>query len=143
MAARTQPGGRVVPGVLRAQVQLDGQLQMMHAVAVAQHHIQLAQGAPGFANRQVGRQQFDTRRLAQGKLPQPFVVVPQAPAAQLRQPVAQWTVIVIQRPQPVCQALWLVRPQAARQRVALGAGRGAEQRGRQQGPGQVAHVGAT
>ncbi|MNE80036.1 hypothetical protein D3C80_1765750 [compost metagenome] len=114
----------------------------MHAVAVAQHHVQLAQGAPALANRQVTRQQFDARCLAQGELPQAFVVMPQAPAAQLRQPVAQRVVVGIQRPQPAFKALRLVRPQAARKRVALGAGRGAEQRWRQQGPGQVAHGGA-
>ncbi|MNN43372.1 hypothetical protein D3C81_1576060 [compost metagenome] len=133
---------RVVPCVLRPQVQLDRQLKVVHTVAVAQHYVQFAQGVATVTDCQVGRQQLDAGCLAQGKLPQPFVVKPQPPAAELCQPLAQRAIVGIQLPQPALQALRLLRPEAARQRVALGAGRGAEQGRRQQGPGQVAHGGA-
>ncbi len=98
MAPRPQPGMRVVPGVLRSQVQLDRQLKVVHTVAVAQHHVQFAQGVPTVTDCKVGRQQLDAGCLAQGKLPQPFVVKPQPPAAELCQPLAQRAIVGIQRP---------------------------------------------
>jgi len=127
VAARPEPVRRIT-SVARArpQVQFDGQLQMMRALAVAQQNVQLAQGPSPRANRQVGRQQLDPGRLFQGELPQSFVVQPQAPAGDPCQPVAQGQVIGIQCAQPVVQVLRIGRPGATRQRMALGAGRGAE-----------------
>jgi len=57
MAPRPEPQGRVLAvAVLRAQIQFDRQFQMMHAVAVADQHVQFTQGMPGAADRQVGGQ---------------------------------------------------------------------------------------
>ena len=82
MAARAQPlrGVLAVAG-LRAQVEFDRQLQVVHAIAVTQQHVQLAQGMPGAADRQVGGEQFHTRRMSHGELPQAFVVQAQATGA--------------------------------------------------------------
>ncbi len=100
VAARPQPAPRVGTEALRAQVQLDGQFQVMHPIAITQHHIQLAQGPAVFADSQVGRQQFDAGRLLQGKLPQAFVIQPEAAAAKALEPVLQGRVIGVQPVQP-------------------------------------------
>ncbi|MNE79145.1 hypothetical protein D3C80_1756090 [compost metagenome] len=70
VATGAEPMGRVqAVAVLRAQVELDGQFQVVHTVAVAQQHVQFAQGMPFLADGQVGGDQFHARRLFQGELP--------------------------------------------------------------------------
>ena len=57
LAGRPQPVVGVISGrLLRAEVQLDRQLQVMHALVIAQQQIQLAQGLPSLAYRQAGGQ---------------------------------------------------------------------------------------
>ena len=139
VTARAKPLRAVAAvAVLRAQVELDRQLQVMHAFAVAQQHVQFTEGVPLTADRQVGRQQFHPRRMLHGKLPEAFVVQAQAPGPTLIQPVAQGAVVQILASQPVGQQLWRQHPVAAGQGVALWPGRMAEHRRREDDPGEVA-----
>ncbi|MNT51549.1 hypothetical protein D3C72_1885190 [compost metagenome] len=70
MATGPQPErGVMAVASLGAEVELDRQLQVMHAVAVTQQHVQLAQCVPFATDRQVGRQQFDPGGMPHGKLP--------------------------------------------------------------------------
>lgn len=60
MAAGAQPLPAIgAVALLWAEVELDGKFQMVHTVAVAQQHVELAQGVASAADRQVGRQQLD------------------------------------------------------------------------------------
>ena len=57
LAGRSQPVVGVISGrLLRAEVQLDRQFQVVRALVIAQQQIQLAQGLPGLAYRQAGGQ---------------------------------------------------------------------------------------
>lgn len=82
MAARPQPLRRVLAITrLRPEIELDCQFQVMHAIAVAQQHVQLTQGMPGAADRQVGGEQLHARRMLHGELPKSLVVQAQAAGA--------------------------------------------------------------
>ncbi len=142
VAARADPlGGFAAIAMAWAQIELDCQLQVVNALRIAQEQVELAQGLAGDADRQVGRQQFHIRRLAQSELPEALVVEAEATVGGLRQPVLQWQGVLIQSMQPVGQALGPAGPSAGAERMALAPGRPAEQRRREQDPGQVAHAG--
>jgi hypothetical protein len=120
MAAGAQPlRGIVAVAVLRPQVQLDRQLQVMHAVAITQQHVQLAEGVAFATDRQVGGNQLDARRMLHGKLPETLVVKAQAPGARLGQPMQQAITVPVQLSQPVLQAFRRLHPVTAGQRMAL------------------------
>ncbi len=139
MAAGAQPLGAVLAiAGLGAQVQLDRQFQVVHAVTVAQQHVQFAQGVAAAADRQVGRQQLDPGGVADGKLPEAFVIQAQAPGRALGQPLAQCAAVQVLAAQPVGQQLRRLDPVAAGERVALWPGRVAEHRRREDDPGEVA-----
>lgn len=142
VTARAQPLGGVVPVAgLRAEVELDRQFQVMHAVAVAQQHVQFTQGVPLAANRQVGGNQFYAGCMLHGELPEAFVIQAQAPGPGLGQPVQQAIAVPIQLPQPMLQPIRCLHPVAAGQRVALRP-RGFVQHGRREDdPRQVTHFG--
>ncbi|BCQ62481.1 hypothetical protein PBOI14_42310 [Pseudomonas sp. Boi14] len=127
--------GHCRPG---AQVQLDRQFQVVHAVAVAQQHVQFAQGVAAAADWQVGRQQLDPGGVADGKLPEAFVIQAQAPGRALGQPLAQGAAVQVLAAQPVGQQLRRLDPVAAGEWVALWPGRVAEHRRREDDPGEVA-----
>lgn len=140
MAAGAEPVRRVLAIVDGwAQVEFDGQFQMMIAVTVAQQQVEFTQGAPAVADCQVGRQQLDAWRVLQGELPKAFVVQAQPPTVQACQPPQQRRGRLVERREPVAKALRIIGPGAAQQRVALGAAGLGQQRWRQQRPGQVAH----
>ncbi|MNC68410.1 hypothetical protein D3C75_1189990 [compost metagenome] len=113
----------------------------MHAVAVAQQHVQFTQGVPFAANRHVGGNQLNARRVLHGKLPEAFVVQAQAAGAGLGQPVQQAITVPVQLPQPQLQPVRCLHPVAAGQRVTLRP-RGIVQHGRgEDDPRQVTHFG--
>ncbi|MNT56810.1 hypothetical protein D3C72_1941440 [compost metagenome] len=124
---------------LRAEVKLDCQFQVMHAVAITQQHIQLAQGVALAADRHVGGNQFDARRMLHGELPQSLVIQAQAPGAGLGQPVQQPVTVPVELSQPVFQVLRRLHPIAAGQRMPLWPRRIAKHRRCEDDPRQVAH----
>ncbi len=142
MAARPEPL-RGVPAIplLRAEVQLDRQLQMMDAVTIAQQQVQFAQRMAFVADRQVRGNQFDARRVLHGKLPQPFVIQAQASRPSQGQAVQQRVAVAVQLSQPVLQLIRRLHPVAAGQGVALGPGRVDEHRRGDDRPREVAHFG--
>ncbi|MCY1553375.1 hypothetical protein D9M68_898510 [compost metagenome] len=109
-----------------AEIEFDRQFQVVHAFLVAQQQVQLAQGMPALADRQVGRQQFDAGSGAQGELPETFVIQPQAPHRALRQPIEQGAAVVVEVKQPVGQGARRARPWAGAQGMALRPGGAAE-----------------
>ncbi len=142
MAAGAEPVLRfLATALLRSEVELDRQFQVMHAIAVTQQHIEFAEGVAVTADRQVGADQFDPRGMAYGELPEPLVVQPQPARGGLGQPVLQGLRIMVQLPQPAFQLLRCLHPVAAGQRMALWPGCIDEHRRRENDPGQVAHFG--
>ncbi len=142
MATRAQPLRGVQPvSVLGPEVQLDGQFQVVDAVAIAQQQVQFAQGMAFASDRQVRGDQFDARGVLRGKLPQPFVIQAQASRSSLGQAVQQWVAVAVQLPQPVFQLPRLLYPITAGQGVALGPGRVDEHRRGDDRPREVAHFG--
>ena len=115
----------------------------MHAVTVAQQHVQLTQGVPGLADRQVGRQQLHARGVLHGKLPQAFVIQAQAPGACQAQPMQQGAAVLVQAPEPLLQGRRLLHPVTAGQGVTLWPGRLREHRRGEDHPRQVPHCGMT
>ncbi|MNJ56442.1 hypothetical protein D3C77_519880 [compost metagenome] len=113
----------------------------MHAFGVAQQQVEFAQRAPAQTDRQIGGQQFDTRRGAQGELPEAFVIQAEAAQRAAVQPIQQWLGILLEAAQPVAELAGLLRPGAGAQRVALGPEGVGQQWRRDQRPGQVAHHG--
>ncbi|MCY1518378.1 hypothetical protein D9M68_530980 [compost metagenome] len=129
VAARAYPfRGIAAIAMARAEVELDRQFQVMHPFGVAQQQVELAQGLPGDADRQVGRQQFHARCLAQGELPEPLVIESEAAVGGLRQPLVEGFGMLVQLAQPVGQAAGVAGPAAGTEGVALAPGRLAEQR---------------
>ena len=97
MAAWPQPlRGVLAVTLLRPQIQLDRQFQVMHAVTISHQHVQLAQRVPRAADRQVGSDQLYPWRMLYRKLPQPLVIEAQAPGARLAQPVLQNAAVLIE-----------------------------------------------
>ncbi len=144
MAAGAEPACGIFPrALLRSQVELDRQFQMMHAVTVAQQHIEFAQGMTVATDRHVGADQFDSRCLAHRELPEPFVVQPEPTRGCQGQPVLQGAAVAIQLPQPVFQLLRRLDPVAAGQWMALRPRRIEQHRRRENDPGQIAHLGVT
>ncbi len=123
-----------------AQIELYRQLQMVHALVIAEQQVQLAEGAAVLPDRQVGRDQLQVGRLAQRVLPEPFVVQPQAPIAALRQPGLEDRRLGILAQQPVGQQPRLAVPAACAQGVTLAGRCFAQQGRRQQRPGEITHL---
>lgn len=142
VATRTEPlRGILSVAVLRAEVQLDRQFQVMHAVAIAQQHVQLAQGVTLATDRHVGGNQLDPRRMLHGELPESLIIKAQAAGTGLGQPVQQAVTVPVEFSQPVFQLFRGLHPVAAGQRMTLWPGRGAEHRRGEDDPRQVAHFG--
>lgn len=142
MTARPQPlCGVLAITVLWPQIQLDRQFQVVHAIAVAQQHVQLAEGVTGTADGQVGGQQLHARRMLHRKLPQAFVIQTQATRARQAQPLLQGAAVPVQLAQPAFQQMRRLHPVAAGQRVALRPRRLREHRRGEHDPRQVAHLG--
>lgn len=140
VAAGAHPVRRVV-ALAGAQIELHRQLQMVHAVLVAQQQVQLAERASAQADRQVAGQQLDAGCRLQGKLPESLVVEAQAADRAVGQPAEQGGGLLVEAAQPVGQPSRLTRPAAAGQRMALRPFGIRQQRRRQQGPGQIADLG--
>ncbi|MOA09699.1 hypothetical protein D3C78_1295510 [compost metagenome] len=141
MATGPQPErGVMAVASLGAEVELDRQLQVMHAVAVTQQHVQLAQCMPFATDRQVGRQQFDPGGMPHGKLPQAFVIQPQSPGAGLGQPILQCVAVLVELMQPMLQLLRGAYPVAAGQRMTLRPWRRTEHGRCEDDPRQIAHL---
>ena len=142
VATRAEPLRSVVPvAILRAEIQFDRQFQVMHAIAIAQQHVQLAQGVTFAADRHIGGNQLDTRRMLHGELPETLIVQAQASGTCLGQPVQQTVTVSIQFSQPAFEVFRGLHPVAAGQRMTLRPRRGAEHRRGEDDPRQVAHFG--
>ncbi len=140
MATGAQPLRRIAAVTsLWAEVKLDRQFQMMHAIAVTQQHVQFAKGMSFAADRQVGGDQVDSGGMLHRKLPQPLVIQAQPPRACLRQPLQQAVTVTVELTQPVFEALRVPHPVAACQRMALRPRRDGEHRRGEDHPRQIPH----
>ena len=144
IAAGAQPvAGVAAIGLLRAKVQLDRQFQVVNPVTITQQQVQFTQGVAAQADRQVGRDQLNPRRMFDGKLPEPLVIAPQSARGGQRQPLLQRLAVLVQRSQPVLQLVRCLHPVAASQRVALWP-RGLAEHGRgEDHPRQITHLRVT
>ena len=141
VTARAQPLRRVAAvAVLRAEIQLYRQLYVMHAVTVAQQHIQFAQCLTVQADRQVGGDDLHARRVLHCELPESFVITPQTARGGLRDPVLQLPAVLIQFTEEIGQSLWRLDPVAPGQWMALRPRRGIKHGRRQNDPRKVAHL---
>ncbi len=138
LGPRPEPGiGAVVAG---AEVELDGQLQVMQPGVVFHQQVELAQGLAVVAHRQVGGEQAQIRRTLQGELPEAFVVASQTLVRRGFELGQQLARRVFLAAQPVGQQPGLRVPATGAERMAQGGAARLQQGRGEQRPGEVADL---